>query len=315
MIKRPVFDVLRRAVDNIIANWPLILIRLGEMLLFGIMAIAAVIAAIVPILVSVGIEVSRIRTPEDIEGAVLALMSRWVLLIWIFVAVMVLLLLFIAIHAFVEAGSARVYVDAERTAGPALVGARTRFRMFSMERWLAGAKDGWWPVFWIYNLAWSVAGLILLIPLLPTIAGMLLLHERPPAAVATGCVGLVVTAFLFIFVAAVTGMWVNRSIAEWAVHRFGAREALAAGWSAFRGDLGRHLLIFLAVFVVAMAGSSFFASFSFFAAFGDIMGGRNHGMFSLATFPLRIVGSLLNSAFSSIVSAWYLASYSALAAE
>jgi hypothetical protein len=313
-VKRGVFDVLRRGVDNTIANWPLVLIRLGEMLLFGVMAVVAVIAAIVPILVSVGIEVSRIETPDDIESAMFALMERWILLVWIFVAIGVLIVLFLMIHAFIEAGSARVYVDAERTAGPAMLGARARFRTFSMERWLAGAKDGWWPVFWIYNLAWAAAGLILLIPLLPTIAGMLLLRERPPAAVATGCVGLVLTGMLFIVVGAVTGIWVNRSIAEWAAHRFGARQALAAGWSAFRGDLGRHLLIFLAVFVAALAGSSFFASFSFFAAFGEVVG-RNHGMFQLATFPLRILGSLLNSAFSAIVSAWYLASYSALATE
>lgn len=313
-MKRPVFDVLRRAVDNTIANWPLVLIRLGEMLLFGIMAVVGVIVAIVPILVSVGIEVSQISTPEDFESAMFALMSRWILLVWIVVAISVLLLIFVAMHAFVEAGSARVYVDAERAAGPALLGARARFRAFTMERWLGGARDGWWPVFWIYNLAWGAAGLILLIPLLPTIAGMLLLREQPPAAVATGCIGLVLTGLLFVLVGAVTGMWVNRSIAEWAAHRLGARAALAAGWSAFRGDLGRHLLIFLAVFVAAMAGSSFFASFSFFAAFGDAFG-NNHGLFNAATLPLRILGSLLNSAFSAIVSAWYLAAYSALATE
>lgn len=313
-MKRGTFDVLRRGVDNIIANWPLILIRLGEMLLFGLMAVVAVFAALAPLLVSVGIEVSRIDTPDDIESAMFALMERWILLVWIFVAVCVLLLLFVAIHSFVEAGSARVYVDAERMAGPANLGPRARFRTFSMERWLSGAKNGWWPVFWIYNLAWSAAGLLLLIPLLPTIAAMLLLRERPPAAVATGCVGLVLTGFLLIFVGAVTGMWVNRSIAEWAARGGGARESLAAGWGAFRGDLGRHLLIFLAVFVAAMAGSSFFASFSFLAAFGDAFGG-NHGLFNVATLPLRVLGSLLNSAFSAIVSAWYLASYSALATE
>jgi hypothetical protein len=313
-MKRGTFDVLRRGIDNIIANWPLILIRLGEMMLFGLMAVVAVFAALAPLLVSVGIEVSRIDTPDDIESALFALMERWILLVWIFVAICVLLVLFVAIHSFVEAGSARVYVDAERVAGPAMAGPRSRFRTFSMERWLAGAKSGWWPVFWIYNLAWSAAGLILLIPLLPTIAAMLLLRERPPAAAATGCIGLVLTGFLMIFVGAVTGMWVNRSIAEWGAHGHGARESLAAGWGAFRGDLGRHVLIFLAVFVAAMAGSSFFAGFSFLAAFGDAFGG-NHGFFNVAMLPLRILGSLLNSAFSAIVSAWYLASYSALATE
>ena len=45
-MKRKVFDVLRRGVDNTIANWQLVLIRLGEMLLFGIMSVVAVIAAL-----------------------------------------------------------------------------------------------------------------------------------------------------------------------------------------------------------------------------------------------------------------------------
>lgn len=313
-MKRGVFDTLRRGVDNTIANWPLILIRLGEMLFFGILTVVAVIAALAPILISVGVELSTIGNIDDLEGAVLALMGRWILLLWILVAILVLLVLFVAIHAFVEAGSARIYVDAERAAGSAVQGPRSRFRVFTMDRWLSGAKDGWWTLFWIYNLAWSVAGLILLIPLVPTIVGMFLFREQPPAALATGCVGLAFTGLLLIFVGSVTGMWVNRSINEWAVRRTGARESLAIGWSAMRGDLGRHVLIFLAVFVVALAGSSFFASFSFFAVFGEAFG-HGHGMFNLFTFPLRIIGSLLNSAFSAIVSAWYLASYSALATE
>lgn len=306
-MKRSVFEVLRRSVDNTLANWPLILIRIAEMVLFGLMAVAAVIVAVLPLLVSVGIEFSNINSSDDIESAVFALMERWILLVWIFVAISVLLLLCIVIHAFVEAGSARVYVDAEVLAGPAIEGPRGRYRVFSMERWWAGARDGWWSLFWIYNLAWGAAGPILLIPLLPTIAGMLMLRERPPAAIATGCAGLLITGLLLLFVGAVTGMWVNRSIAEWAVRRSGARESLSAGWAAFRGDLGRHVLIFLTMFVVAMAGSSFFSSFSFLGSFG------RHDLFFL--LPLQIFASLLSSAFSAVVSAWYLASYSALAAE
>lgn len=308
-MRRAVFDVLRRAVDNTIANWPLIVIRIAELVLFGILTIAAVIAAILPIFMSVGIEVSRIDSPDDLESAAIALMERWMLLVWIFVAISVLVLLYIAIHAVVEAGSARVYVDAERAAGPALDGPRSRYRVFSMSRWMTGAREGWWTLFWIYNLAWGMAGLILLIPLLPTIAGMLLLRDEPPAAVATGCVGLIVTVFLMIFVGAVTGMWVNRSITEWAVHRLGPAASLSAGWAAFRADLGRHVLIFLAMFVATMAGSSFFSSLSFF----PVMGGGDSGFFFL--MPMQILSSLLNMLFSSIVSAWYLAAYSSLAAE
>ncbi len=314
MSKRGVFDVLRRGADNTIANWQLILIRFGEMLLFGILTVVTVIAALLPILVSVGIELSKITSPDDLANAAFALMEKWILLVWVVVAILALLLVLTAIHAFVEAGSARVYVDGERNAGPGLTGPRARFGVFSMERWLAGAKGGWWTLFWIYNVAWAAACMILLIPLLPTIAGMLLLRSQQGAAIAVGCAGLAVTALLLIVVGALTGMWINRSINEWATHGYGARESLAAGRAAIRVDFGRHLLILIAVFVVAMAGASFFSTFSFFAAFGDVFGGRHSGIhFSFA--PIRLLGSLLNSVFSALVSAWYLASYSALATE
>lgn len=314
-MKRGVFDVLRRGVDNTVANWQLVLIRIGEMLLFGVLTVITVIAALVPILVSVGIELSQINTPDDIADAAFALMNKWILLVWVFVAISVLLLVFLAMHAFVEAGSARVYVDGERIAGAGMTGPRSRFRVFSMERWLAGAKDGWWTVFWIYNLAWAAACVILLIPLLPTILGMLLtFRDQQGATVAIACAGLAVTVLLLIVVGVLTGMWINRAINEWAAHGYGVRESLAAGRSAIRVDFGRHLLVFVAMFVVAMAGASFFSTFSIFAAMGDIAGSR-HGGFDFFLFPLRIVGSLLNSVFSAIVSAWYLATYSALATE
>jgi hypothetical protein len=313
-VKRGVFDVLRRGVDNTIANWQLVLIRIGEMLLFGVLTVITVIAALVPILVSVGIELSKLNTPDDLANAGYALLQKWILLLWVVVAVLALLLVFTAIHAFVEAGSARVYVDAELQAGAGITGPRSRFRVFSMERWLAGAKDGWWTLFWIYNLAWSAACLILLIPLLPTLLGAILLREQPPVALTIGCGGLAITVLLLIVVGPLTGMWINRAINEWAVHGSGIPESLAAGRAAIRADFGRHLLVFIAVLVVAMAGASFFSSFSFFAAFGDVFGHRQGG-FHLFLFPLRIIGSLLNSVFSSIVSAWYLASYSALATE
>jgi hypothetical protein len=313
-VRRGVFDVLRRGADNTIANWQLILIRLGELLTFGVLTVLAVIAAFLPILVSVGIELSKITTLDDIANAAFALMERWILLVWVAVAILVLLLILTAVHAFVEAGSVRIYVDGERTAGAAMTGPRARFNVFSMDRWLAGATGGWWTLFWIYNVAWAAACTILLIPLLPTIAGMLLLREQQGAAIAVGCAGLAVTVLLMIVVGALTGMWINRSVNEWAAHGYGARESLAAGRAAIRVDFGRHLLILIAVFVAAMAGASFFSSFSFFANFGDVFGGRHSGIhFSFA--PIRLLGSLLNSVFSAIVSAWYLASYSALATE
>lgn len=313
-MKRGAVDVLRRGVDNTVANWQLIVIRICEGVAFALIAIAGALAIVVPILVSVGIEFAKIRSPEDIAGAAVALLDKWVLLAWIAVAVLVLLTIFIAIHAFVEAGCARVYVDAERIAGPSANGPRARFALFSMARWYAGGVDGWWTLFWIYNGAWSAAALILLIPLIPTAALMVVFREEPPALVASGCVGLFVTVVLLVFVGVVTTVWTTRAIAGWAARRAGASDALKSGWRAMRADFGRHLLVAVAVFVVALAGSSLFTSLSFFAMFGEAVG-RHHGAMSLVTLPLRFTGSFLNSCFSAVVSSWFLACYAGLATE
>ena len=312
-MKRGVFDVLRRALDNTVANWPLILVRLGETLLFGIIVVLTAIAVVVPFLVSVGIQIADIHTPDDLANAAFSLMNQWLLLVWAFVAVFLMLGLFVAIHSFVEAGCARVYVDGERIAGPAVDGLRGRYRVFSMERWLAGGRDGWWVLFWIYNLAWTVGALILLIPLLPTMVLMFVFRERAQVLIATGCVGIAATLLLLIFVGIVMGMWTTRAIAGWAVRRAGARDALTIAWRAIREDLGRHVLVMLAVIVVAFAGSSFFAGFSFFAALGEGIG--RHHVFNFFTFPIRIASSILSSTFSAAVSSWFLAAYAALAVE
>jgi hypothetical protein len=312
-VKRGVIDTLRRAADDAIANWPLMLLRLGETLIFVILAVAAVFVMLVPIAVSLGLSLANLHSPEDLENVAGLLAGKWVLLLWAFLAISVLLLIFMAIHSFVEAGSARILVDAEEQAGPSTEGPRSRYRAFSMERWMAGGVRGWWGVFWIYNLAWGLAGLILLLPLIPTALGMLLFREQPPLLIGTGCIGLALTFVLLIVTAVVTGMWTNRAIVDAALYGTAASESLSRAWKEIRADLGRHIAITAAVIVVAMAGSSFFASFSVFANFGQAM--DHHGMFSLITLPLRIVGSLGSTAFSTALTSAYVAAYAALAVE
>lgn len=313
MVKRGVFETLRRGLDNAVANWGLIVVRVVEMIVFAAISIAAALAIVVPLLVSIGIAVTDIDTADDLESLFLSLADKWVWLIWIFLGISVLLLFFVAAHSFVEAGCARVAADADRAAGPAVDGPRSRFQVFSLQRWWAGGKAGWWTVFWIYNFAWGVAGLILLVPLVPTAVIMFFVQDTPPLQIASGCIGLLVTLLLFIVVGIVTSMWTTRATTEWAVQGSGATASLTTAWAALKGDLGRHLLIALAVIVIAMAGSSFFASFSYFAAFGELF--HRGAMTQIFTIPLRVVGTLLNWGFSAFVSSWYLGAYSALAVE
>jgi hypothetical protein len=193
-------------------------------------------------------------------------------------------------------------------------GQRERFRVFSMSRWMEGATDGWWELFLVYNATWGLASLLLLIPLVPTVALMLVFRGQAGALIATGCIGLALTAMLMLVVVVLAGMWTNRSIASWAVRRGGAGDALSSGWDALRRDFGRHLLITLAVIVVGLAGSAFFGSFSFFAGIGDVFG-HERGVTTFITLPLRLLVSIVSSAFSAAVTSWYLAAYAAVAVE
>ena len=312
-MRRGVFDVLRRGLDSAVANWPLALIRFLESLVFAGIAIASVFLILVPVLVSIGIHVADFMNPDTVSEVALSLLQKWVVFLWVFVVASFMLLLFVAVHSFVVAGSARVLVDAERIAGPEMAGPRARYGVFSMERWTSGGTDGWWPVFWIYNLAWGVAGILLLLPLIPMLALIVILHETPGAAVAVGCFGMIAfVAFAFV-IAVATNIWTTRAVVSWAVRRAGARDALASGWRSIFGDFGRHVLVALAVMVVAMAGSSFFASFSLFASFAEST--QQHAIYTVFTLPLRLIGSILSSAFSAAVATWFLASYSSLGVE
>lgn len=312
-MKRGVIDVLRRGLDDTIANWQLIALRVFETIVYVVIAIIAIIVMLVPMAVSIGLSVMDIKTPEDVEQAMLLLADKWTFLLWAFLGASLLILLFMALHSFVEAGCVRIYVDAEIAAGDALVGPRARYRMFSMERWMSGGTSGWWTVFWIYNLAWGVAGLILLIPLLPTALLMLVFRENTPLLIGTGCVGLVLTGMLALVVALVTGMWTNRAIVDWAVNRTGASVSLSTAWKSLRGDLARHVLVMLAMIVIGMAGSSFFGSFSIFANLGQSMDHR--GIFTAITLPIRLLASIASTVFSAAITSWYAAAYVAIGTD
>ena len=313
MVKRGVIDTLRRGLDNTLANWPVIALRLAGKVVFGVILVAAGIAIIVPILVRMGLHVPNINSPEDVLDVLTTLINAWVWIFWIVVVVSVVLLILIAVQSFIEAGCARIAVDADRAAGSAEPQPRARFQVFAMSRWLAGAVEGWGPVFWIYNLAWGFTVLFLLIPLLPTMVAMLLLRDNDTAVIVIGIGGLIVTMLFFVLIAIVTSVWTNRAIAEWAARRESARVSLRRAWTALKRDLARHALIALAIFVVAAAGSSFFAGFGAFATIGQAM--SRAAIIQFVTMPIRLAGWLVSSAFSAAIATWFLAAYAALAVE
>ena len=307
-MKRSTTEVLRRGFDNTVANWPLILIRIAEGIVLMILAVVAIIAAIVPVVVSLGINTAMAQDPADAAEAVLAMLTdHWMLFLYVFAVATIILIVLLAIHSFVDAGSARVYIDGERAAP---VGAqRPAFQVFTVDRWLGGAKQDWWPVFWIYNIAWGVAGLIMLAPLVVVLAFMLILQDNAPVMLGVTCLGLVISLFIMLVVAIVTNVWCEKAIVVCVARTHRATGALGEAWREFRADMGRHVAVALILFLLIVVGTTMFSSISIVGGLNDSPG------FVLALMPLQIFGSLASSAFSTIISAWFLACFAGLSAE
>ena len=307
-MKRSVTDVIRRGFENTVANWPLLLIRIAEGIAFVILVVVAVVAAIIPVAVSIGvtdIDLKTVDDPAELMWTLLA--SYWSVILFLFALVTVILVVLVAIHSFVEAGCARVYVDAERVAGPA--SSREAFRVFSADRWLAGGRRDWWPVFWIYNIAWGVAGLLLLAPMVALLALIAVLRENPAVAAGVGCLGLAVSVLFFIAVAVVTNIWCQKAIVLCVDRVHGARDSLGEAWREFKLDAGRHIGVALILWVLMIVGSMMFATLGAGSSFYDTPG------FSLAVMPMQLVSSFINTIFSAVMTSWFLASFAALGVE
>jgi hypothetical protein len=261
-LKRNVTDVLRRGFDSTVANWPVIALRIAESLVFAAIIIASVIAAVIPAVVAAGLAKDDIANSSDPASFVASwLIDHVMLFVWIFLLGFLILGVLIAIHSFVEGGSTQIYVDGERAAARRNSSARDAFGAFSIDRWLAGGAASWWRIFWLYNLAWSVGLVFVLVPLIITMIGMLAVSDTT-ARVVVGCAGVALAVLILIPVGIVTSIWCTKAITICVARALPAREALRLGWREFRTDLGRHLAVALILFVISMAVSSLVSVFS-----------------------------------------------------
>ncbi len=309
---RSTTDVLRRGLDSTLANWQLIAIRIAESILLVMIIIASILAAIVPIIVAAGLSHFDLKNADNAAQAVAAMVvEHWALILYVLVILTVVLGVLIAIHAFVEAGNTKIFVDGERGAGGGAVSQRTAFRAFTIDRWLQGGRSSWWSVFWIYNIAWGIGGLIMLIPLLTTLAGMLAVDD-PGGRVAIGCAGLVFTFLVVIPLALFIAVWTQKAIAVCVARAATASAALRVGWAEIRKDFGRHFAVAFIVFVIAFGGA---VAISMLTAPISFVRAATHDPFSIAFAPAQILTSIAQSVFSAAVGLWFLASYVGLTEE
>lgn len=288
-MKRDVAGVLRRGFELTSRNWPLLLIRVAEHILALIIAVASFIAIVVPVAVSIGLGGLKFIPADagDIANTIVtALVAHWMLLVFILLVVSLVLLLFVAIHSFVQAGSAEVYLADE----------------FNVDRFMAGGKRGWLPVFWIYNLAWLAASVVLLIPIVP-IPVIIRMSGESTGAIVAGCALLVIWGFFAALVAIATVLWTMKAIVLAMTRNLPAREALKEARRDIRADLGRNFAVSFIVLVIWMGGSMFLGLFS-----GVLSAGHTTPL-ALFTAPAHIVMQFVSAIFSAGVESWFLASF------
>jgi hypothetical protein len=290
-VKRSAADVIRRGLEITVANWPLLLIRIGEHLLLVLMAIASIVAIVVPVAISAGLGKLNIDAPSvDMGDVILALLvQHWTLWLFILVVITFVLIVFVAIHSFVQAGSADVYIANE----------------FTADLWIAGGKRGWLRIFWIYNIAWLYAGVVLLIPIIP-VPFIIILSGESTGAIVAGCVLLALWAFFAILVGLATALWTMKAIALAMIRNLDARRALAEARHAIRSEIGAHFAVGFVMLVIWFGGS---------ALIGMVTGVMSMGHatpLAIITAPAHIALSFVNAIFSAAIESWLLASFIAM---
>jgi hypothetical protein len=332
-LKRNITEVLRRGLDTTIANWPVILLRITESVLFAGIVIAAILAAVIPAVVAAGLSKDDIVNSADPGGAVLEWVTGHIMLfVWIFALGFIVLGVMIAIHSFIEGASTQIYVDAERAAkrrssptSPSPesenpTGAVSRpdrpaqprddFRAFTFDRWLSGGASSWWRIFWVYNLAWSVSLIAVVVPLIITMIAMLAVSDTV-ARVIIGCAGVGLAVLILIPVGIATSIWCKKAITICVARAMSANESLRLGWREFRADLGRHLAIAVIVFVLSMALNSLVSAFSV------PMNITQHKVpdLTLMFAPVRIATGVLQGMIGAAVSSFFLACFVSMTEE
>jgi hypothetical protein len=294
-----------------IANWQVIVLRVAETLLIAAIVIASILAAIVPAIVAAGLSRNDITNSPDPAGAVIQwLLGHLMLFVWMFALAFLVLGIMIAIQSFFEGASARIYIDAERAAAKRPPSVRDDFRVFTINRWLAGGAASWWRIFWLYNLAWSVSLLFVLVPLVITAIAMLAISDTV-VRIVVGCSGLALAVLILIPVGIVTSIWCRKAIVICVGRAVGASDALRLGWREFRADLGRHLAVAVIIIVISLALNSLVSGFSVPMNITQ----NKFPTMALMFAPVRVVAGVLQMMIGAAISSFFLACFVSMTEE
>ncbi|HVR43477.1 MAG TPA: hypothetical protein VMS56_08530 [Thermoanaerobaculia bacterium] len=304
---RSLGEVCRRGLENVLANWPLVLIRIVEGLATLLAVVMILVAAIAPITIA-GLSGASMTEILESPQALEELMGRFspLLILYLFVVITVAMVIAVLIHAWVQGGVVGCYVIGDRRA-PETGWGREHFRAFTPELWWGEARRLGWRFFWIYNVIWGAFSLLLLAPLLVILVVMLLLRESP-AAIVVGCAGIAGVTLVAILLGIATFIWSQLVLIECAAADLGVLQSIRRSREVLARKLLPVVMVGAIFFAISMAVGFVIAGIAFgIGAVGSVPG------LDLAFLPIRILISLFNSLVSTILSCWLLAALVAVA--
>ena len=302
-MRRSVSEVIRRGFDNTVANWPLLLIRLGESLVAMMIVFATILAAVVPVVVSI-VQSSRldVEHPDRMLELLTALITEHGMLIAYLVVLGTVLLTFIlAVRAFVEGGTARILFDGEAAADT-----RGGFAAFDMQRWFDGGKSAWWPIFLIYNIVGCIAVLGALLPLV--VVGALVAIGGTGSAI-VGCIVVPILIIAMIVLAIIVALWNQKAIVICVARGLGAVASVRAGWREVMDDFSRHFGVAALIALITFAVAAGLSVMNIASGFGHRAG------LALAFAPMQLISSFAQSALSAAAGTWFVACFVALTGD
>ncbi|MGK2858572.1 MAG: hypothetical protein ACSLFQ_15330 [Thermoanaerobaculia bacterium] len=293
------FSIIRRAVASTLANWPLLLVQIVEIIVLVVLILGGALLAIVTVGLSVDWDmIESFGSPDSDPGAIAEAAAEWFVANAVAAAVVgfVVLLLFgvaTLIHSYFQAGVTGVFVEYEQRGET--WDWRDAWRRFELQKVIDYAVARGWRAFLIYNVVWGVAGLFLLVPLVVILALMLLLGDGA-AAIVVACCGILLVLVAGVSIAIVAGAWAQIAITIGIATPRGAAASCSAAGDLIRAHTGKVVIVMLVFFAASVGVSTVSSTMGLaFDAASMLPGG------DLFALPLRIAFTAVSSLASSIL--------------
>lgn len=299
------FDVLRRSFDNTVANWPLVLMKLAELMAAIVLIVVAVAISLAPIIFA-GVSLSAAPAGDTPEEFLRWLGASWPLFVVVFVVATVLVLVLVGVHAFVQAATIGIALDGDRAAGPAIEGDRKRYGAFAAEKWVAHGKRHWWTAFLVYNVVWGIAGLVMMLPLLPTALAAWWLRDGNGLWI-TGCIGLAITAGVALIVGMIAFVWSNLAIVAAVARDLETGSAIRDGGRIFRSAIVDVIVVVVGLWAISAATGMMFV-----AAHMSISAVSMIPLAGFITLPFQFGASFVQNAISLFLGIWMMAAFATI---